>query len=502
MISLRRWAILAVSIIAVVAPAASAPEYRGITILHTNDTHDHLFPFSYPDPPSSSPAYASRSETKDIGGIARRATIAREIRLEMHGNALLMDAGDISDGTPFSIEYLGEASFAAMSAAGYDIMTLGNHEFGQTLDQFRRNIGTATFPIVCANLLDRKTGKLLLPPYLICDIDGAKIAVMGLTVMSPEYKAAKEGLDFLDPYQVARELVPALKKQADIVIVLSHLGSSEDEMLAKEAPGIDVIVGGHSHARITKPKLIRQTDERHAFWIGGTVIVQAYEKGAELGRLDLRLRRDGGPFTLMGCKGQLIPITSAIPDDPTTAAVVNRYYRPMKAYYGEVLGEATATFYDDRSRESTILNLVCDAIREAAQSEVGIYGIGGVRADLQSGPVRGWDIATVLPFKNKLVVMEITGQRLKEGLLRFRPGVSGMRYRVVGERMVEASIGGKPVDDSAIYKVATIDWLVSLYFTDVADTKVMDTMCSDAVISYIKSRGKITPTADGRRVIE
>lgn len=487
---------------AALLPTASSarPEYRAVTILHTNDTHAHLFPFSYPDPQNSKRPYAAMPFIKDIGGIARRATLSHRIESEMRGNVLLVDAGDVLDGTPFSLEYMGEADLAAMSAAGYDVMVPGNHEFNPSLEQFRRNLRVATFPIVCANLLDRETGDLVLPPYKIYDFQGARIAVFGLTTESPEYPAAKEGLDFLDPFQAAKGLVAKLKEQADIVIALSHLGAAEDERLAREVPDIDVIVGGHSHARLATPKFIRHVEQPQAFWVGGTVIVQAYEKGAELGRLELRLRRHDGPFSLMSYKGELLPITGKLPDDPATASVVQKYYLPISEYYREVIGEASATFYDDRRGESTVLNLVCDAIRAAAGTEIALYGRGGIRGDILDGPIRLWDVTTVLPFRNKLVILEMSGKRLKEALVEFevKPGVSGMRYRIVNGKLVEATIAGKPVDDDATYEVATIDWLVGLYFKDVAARRELDTYSRDAVVDYIKAQKTISPTADGR----
>jgi 2',3'-cyclic-nucleotide 2'-phosphodiesterase (5'-nucleotidase family) len=491
---------LALALLLLPALAWCSPEYRALTILYTNDTHDHLLPFSYPDPPNSKVQYAGMAVIKDIGGIARRGTLARQIESQA-GNVLLVDAGDCVDGTPFSLEYKGEADFAAMGAAGYDVMTLGNHEFGVTLSELHRNFRAAGFPIVCANLIDRKTGELLLPPYRIYDFRGARIAVFGVTVPSPEYKAAVEGLDFKDPYETAKRLVPELKKQADIIVALSHLGWGEDERLAKEVPEIDVIVGGHSHTRAVVPKLVRHGEAPHAFWIGGTIIVQAFEKGAELGRLDLRLRRNGGLFTLMSYKGELLPITSKLADDPQTAKVVDRYYRPISKRYSEVIGEATETLYDDRSGESSVLNLVCDAIRETTGAEIAVYGIGGIRADILKGPIRVWDIATVLPFTNKLVVMDLTGAQIKQIINRFpiKPGVSGMRYRTVGGRVTEATIGGKPIEDDQVYSVGTIDWLVGLYFGDVADSKTLDVYSTDAVVDYVRAKKIISPVKDSRK---
>lgn len=191
------------------------PEYRLVTILHTNDIHDHLLPFSYPDAIKSQAPLAQMTATKNIGGLARLATLAHQIEAEVDGNAILVDAGDICDGTPFGIEYKGEADFAALSAAGYDVMVTGNHEFGQSLEQFNRNLALANFPVVCANLLQKDTGNPALPEYVIYDFQGARIAFLGLTTEDiKDYKAVKEGFAVADPYETAKRLVPQLKKES------------------------------------------------------------------------------------------------------------------------------------------------------------------------------------------------------------------------------------------------------------------------------------------------
>ena len=479
--------------------ASCSPEYRALSILYTNDTHDHLLPFSYPDPLNDRVPYAKMSAIKNIGGIARRATLVRRIRAEMHGNALLVDAGDYTEGTPFCLEYGGADDYATMSAAGYDASVPGNHDFRTSLESFYRYARSARFTLLCANLVDRKTGKPALPEYKVFEIDGLKVAVLGITVPSPEFQAAQEGLDFPDPFVTAKRLVPELRKQADVLIVLSHLGSADDERLAREVAGIDVIVGGHSHSRLATPKFVSNGNGSGAFSVGGTIILQAFEHGAELGRLDLRLRRNGGLFTLMSYSGRLIPVTADIPDDPATAKVVDRFYRPISKHYGELIGEATKTLYN--SGESAVLNLICDSIREASGAQIAMYGTGGVRGDILQGPIRVWDVANVIPYAHRIVVLEMTGAQVKQILIRFpiKPGVSGMRYRMVGNRIVEATVDGKPLDDKAVYKLATINWLVGLYFQSMPVGKTLDITAQQAVVNYIKARKTISPVTDGRR---
>lgn len=491
------------------AVSSGAPEYRAITILHTNDTHGHLFPFSYPNPPTADVDYARMTAIKNIGGIARRATLVRRIEAERPGNdVVLVDAGDALDGTPFSFEYMGEADFAAMSAAGYDIMTPGNHEFSASLQEFWRNVRTATFPIVSANIIDRSTGEPALPEYKIVEIDGVRMAFFGLTTPN-NYRAAREGFEFLDPIEAARRLVPRLREQADVVVALTHISDSEDlsgeRRLAEEVPGIDVIVSGHAHVRLAEPVLLARRGQQ-PFAIGGTLLVQDYQWGGELGRLDLKLRRNGGPFTIMSYSGRLIPVTSDVPEDPRTAEVVAKYYKPISAFYSQVVGEAAADIHhihdNEGPTESAALNLVCDALRESSRSDIALYNVGGVRGDLVKGPIRVWDIATVLPFKNKLVEIEVTGARLKEAILKDRPGVSGMRYRISHGRLVECTVAGKPVDDSATYRIAISDFMLGYLFSDIASYKVLNDDYRQAIIAYVKAKKTVSPLRDGRRVIE
>lgn len=486
---------------AALATASWAAEYRAITILHTNDTHGHLLPFDLPTPRNEYERTHMPAVQKNVGGIARRATLAHRIEAEAPGDVLLVDAGDVLDGTPFTIHYMGESDFSAMAAAGYNLRINGNHDFNATLKEFRRNARIISCPTIDANVIDRKTGKTVFPPYLILDFRGAKVALFGLTLPSPSYKAAKEGIDFTDPIETAKSLVPEMRKQASIVIAVTHIGIESDEKLAKEVPGIDVIVGGHSHTYLGQPEFVARGGSSDPFSVGGTVIVQDYQWGATLGRLDLRLHGENGRFELMSYSGRLIPITSDTPEDPATASVVRKYYAPLARMYDQAVGQAAETFYDDRITESTVLNLISDAIREAGRTQAAIYNTGGVRDNIIQGPIRMWDVATVLPFMNRLVRFDMTGAQLKEALLRLKPGVSGVRYRIEDDRLVDATIDGKPIDDSATYSVASIDYVLENGLKEIKERNYLPVSYRDALKNYIKARGTISPSADGRRVV-
>jgi 2',3'-cyclic-nucleotide 2'-phosphodiesterase (5'-nucleotidase family) len=472
-----------------------------ITILYTGDTHGHIIPFSYPDVKTPGQFYSDMKYITDIGGIARRATLASRIRKEVHDDMLFVDAGDVMDGTPFSVEYSGSADILAMNAAGYDIMTVGNHEFNTSKAIFTRNCALPTFPVVCANVVDRSTGKLALPANKIFDVDGVKIAVFGLTIPSPTYPAAKEGYDYLDPIATAKQQAADLRKKADIVIALTHLGIESDKKLADAVPDIDVIIGGHSHTRIPVPIIIKHLNDSRASGIGGAIVVHDYQWAGELGRLDLKVDGERGHFALESYKGTLIPVTSDIPEDPVTAKVVDRFYAPIKSKYEAKLGTATEAFLNNDKGDNPIMNLVCDGFREAAHTDLAFNNYGGTRADILKGSVIMWDLASVLPFDNKLFEFKVTGKNLKALLARIRPGVSGARYKVENRTLIEATIAGKPIDDDATYTGITTDYLLNIMTRYVTDVKPSKVAYRDSVADYIKSKGTISPALDGRREV-
>jgi 5'-nucleotidase / UDP-sugar diphosphatase len=156
-----------------VSIAIAFAQQVSLTILHTNDTHGRLMSFSYPTVATPGSEFADVLVRTNIGGIARRATLAKRLREELgrQGTTVwMMHAGDFSDGTPFSIEYHGEADAAAMNAAGYDFGTLGNHEFNNPLPRLKSIIKMFHYPVLCANVTDNSTGALFLPAYEIRDL--------------------------------------------------------------------------------------------------------------------------------------------------------------------------------------------------------------------------------------------------------------------------------------------------------------------------------------------
>jgi 2',3'-cyclic-nucleotide 2'-phosphodiesterase (5'-nucleotidase family) len=480
------------------------PRYWQLTILHTNDTHGNLLPFHYPDPPDPNTQEAQLALRRNIGGIARRATVVRQLR-NAFGTTWAVDVGDFCDGTAFSVEFRGEADVAAMNALGYTLGTHGNHEFNNTRAQWQKLVQMAKYPVVCANVVDASTKQPLLKPYEILQVEGARIAVFGLVTESTRgYPATREGIEIQDAIPTARRLVPELRKQADVVLLLSHLGYEVDRRLAREVPGIDIIVGGHSHTRLSKPDFVPAGEMNSAFQKNGTVIVQAFQWGGELGRLQILLRRDPntGKWTLMSYRGDLILISPDIPDDPTVKAVVDRYWKPMKRYYGVVIGEAEDDF-THRGDDDAEYNLVADAVREVLGTEADLENMGGVRAPILRGPITRYDLAKALPFGNTMVKFKVTGAQLRELLRRTRPAVSGIRYRYQRGELVEVTVNDQPLQDDRQYLLSTNSYFAQRYlqpmgiaYEDTGRKRL------DIVSEYILKHKRIRPAYDGRRIVD
>ncbi len=484
---------------AVVLPISSGE--LSITVLHTNDTHGHLLPFSYPETFEPSSPLALLPVRRDVGGIARRAAVARRIKAQMPGHVLLVDAGDFCDGTPFSTEYKGEADLEAMNAAGYDVVCPGNHEFNNSSQQVRKFASVARFPIVCANVKDSSSGRLIFRPYVIRRVGPVRVAVVGLlTEDARSYPAARDGLSVDSPLTVARRLVPRVRAEADLVVALTHLGIEQDKQLAISVPGIDVIVGGHSHTLLRTPAVMRPTGSAAAR--RPTIVTQDFEWGAMLGRLDLRLARNGtGGWRVARHSGKGIVITKSTQPDPRTSRVVERFWRPIRPKYGRVVGRAVRDF-TQKGQDHAEYNLVADAVRESTGVQVALENVGGVRAPLVRGAITFGDVVTMDPFNNTIVTFTLSGRELQQVLERYRPAVSGIRYKVVAGHLEWAAIGGRPVRPEQDYTAAANSFFARSELLSVArDRKDTGISRLDAILRYIQRRQTIAPSYDGRRIV-
>ncbi|MBC8644401.1 bifunctional metallophosphatase/5'-nucleotidase [Flavobacterium lindanitolerans] len=260
---------------------------KHITILHTNDVHSHIDPF----PPTD-------AKNPNMGGVSRRASLIESIRRE-NPNVLLLDAGDIFQGTPYFNYYGGELEFKLMSMMKYDLATMGNHDFDNGIDGFYSQLHNAKFDFVSANY-DFKNTVLdgIVKPYKIFIKDGIKIGVFGLGVELDglvDKKNYKETV-YNDPVSVSQEMTRILKTQekCDLIICLSHIGYAykndpdkiSDLKLAAATRDIDLIIGGHTHTFLDKPTIVKNLD-----WID-TLVNQVGCYGINLGRIDFYFDTD------------------------------------------------------------------------------------------------------------------------------------------------------------------------------------------------------------------
>ncbi|GAB3834937.1 metallophosphoesterase [Hymenobacter jeollabukensis] len=270
-----------------ITSALGAAKPVRLTILHTNDMHSRIDPFP-----------VGAAQWADEGGMARRAALVARIRQEQP-NVLLLDAGDIWQGTPYFNFFGGELEYKLMSQMQYDAATLGNHDFDNGLQGLEKQLPNAQFPFLIANYDFSQTPlKGRFQPYKVFEKQGVRIGVFGVgiemagLISDRNYGATK----YLDPIAVAREQVQHLRgaEKCDLVICLSHLGYKyesakvDDHKLAAGAPGIDLIIGGHTHTFLDTPTVV-EGPQGHR-----TLVNQVGWSGIKLGRIDYVFDRATG----------------------------------------------------------------------------------------------------------------------------------------------------------------------------------------------------------------
>jgi 5'-nucleotidase len=292
-----------VSLIGLPFDAEAVSKKIKLTILHTNDQHSRIEPI--PD---------DGRRHGGMGGMARRASLVARIR-KQEENVLLLDSGDIWQGTPYFNFFEGELEFKLMSQMKYDAATLGNHDFDLGLDGLAKQLPLAGFQFVTANYDFSKTilrGKF--KPYQVFEKQGLRIGVFGLGIELNGLVSKKHYGDtlYLDPVVKAAEMVHQLRKdeKCDMIICLSHLGYSyetemiDDRKLAKKVPGIDLILGGHTHTFMDKPEVIVHENGHE------TMINQVGWSGIYLGRLDFEFNKRTKKKT--GVTAMVLPVDNPV----------------------------------------------------------------------------------------------------------------------------------------------------------------------------------------------
>ena len=477
-------------------PGQVAPERVQITILGTTDLHGNINPIDY---------YTNKPDNR---GLAKVATLIKRIRGEQP-NVLLIDSGDTIQGSPLE-SFHGRKNnqprdpmMLVMNSLKYDAMAVGNHEYNFGLKVLEKARQEAQFPWLSANTYETKTGKTHYQPYLIRDVAGVKIGILGLTTPGipnwdnpPNYA----GLEFHNPISEAMKWVAVLrgKEKVDVVVVAMHMGLGEDlrtgevspgqvphendaVQIAKQVPGIDVIFMGHTHRDV--PSL----------YINGVLITQANAWGRHLARADMYLEKSPQGWRVYAKAARTIPTDDRVEADPEVVKLAEPYDRETQAWLGRTIGESAADLSakDARFRDTAILDLIQKVQLEAGNADVSMVASFNSEARIAKGPVSVRDIAGLYVYENTLAVLEVTGQQLKAALEHsaeyfktYVPGkpiaeqinekipsynfdiAEGVNYELdiskpIGQRIQNLTFKGQPVKPDQKFRLATNNYRVN-----------------------------------------
>jgi 5'-nucleotidase len=514
-----------------VLPLAAGAEVT-LHILHTNDFHSRI---EAVNAFNSTCSAEDAAEGKCFGGIARLVTKVAEMRAALDGqNVLLLDAGDQFQGSLFYTTYKGGLVAELMQALDYDAMALGNHEFDDGPEGLAGFLDGVTFPVVSGNI-DVAASNLLagrVQDHVVLDVGGERIGIISaLATDTPETSSPGPTVSFQDDIAALKADVATLEAQGVTkIIAVTHVGLNRDIEIAAAVPGIDAVVGGHSHTYLSASDPARSGP--YPTWVsradGSMVpVVQAWAYGRVLGHLELTFD-DAGNLTFAG--GDALPIDASVVPDAATEARVAALAGPIEELKARVVGESTAAIEGAREvcrqQECAMGNLVAEAMlaRVADQGvTVAIQNGGGLRASIDAGPVSMGEVLTVLPFQNTLSTFTVTGadivaalengvSDLENGAGRF-PQVAGLKFtfdpaQAPGSRVsdVQVRVGGDawgPIDPAADYLAVSNNFVRGggdgyAMFVGARDAYDFGPDLADVVAEYFAANGPYTPFTDGR----
>ncbi|HSE32643.1 MAG TPA: 5'-nucleotidase C-terminal domain-containing protein [Pyrinomonadaceae bacterium] len=448
------------------------------------------------------------------GGLARVLTLKKSIQKE-NPNTLFLLAGDTISPSVESITHQGAQMIEAWNAAELDYATFGNHEFDFGPSVLRDRIKESRFKWIAANVIDTTTGKPFagVDPYVIREFGGVKVGIFGLVL--PETKATSrpgDNVEFRSPCETAKQMVSEIHERgAKVVVALTHLSLREDKEVARCAD-VDVIIGGHEHSLLESSA-------------GGAPIFKMTADARELGQIDLNISSDG---TLESIDWKVIRVTDETKNDPQFASVQRKYAR-LLAQLQKPLGRTSvaldARTQENRTSETNVGDLITDSFRKATASDVALMNGGSVRADsvIPIGTITVRDVLSMLPFKNKLIKIEVTGAMILAALEhgvsrtapRAQPGrfpqVSGMTFsfdasKPPGSRVTNVMIGRRPLDPNRKYTLTTTTFIAldgGDGYTMFKDARVVlppdrAPLDSDVLATEISRSRTIAPKVDGR----
>jgi 5'-nucleotidase / UDP-sugar diphosphatase len=446
------------------------------------------------------------------GGLARVSTLRKQI-MKDSPHTLFLLAGDTISPSVESITYKGAQMIDAWNQVGLDYSVFGNHEFDYGDAVLVQRMGESKFKWLGANVVDSKTGKPFggTQPFDVREFDNVKVGIFGLTL--PETKTtSKPGPTtvFRDPCQTAKRLIPRMRAAgARAIVALTHLSLAQDKALARCAPGIDLIIGGHEHTLLQSSS-------------GGTPIFKMTADARELGRFDLNI--DPATGKVQSIDWQIIPVTPEIEDDAAFTPVVEKYAElttKLTQFVGRTSVPLDARSATSRSEETNIADFIADSFRRASGADVALINGGSIRADdvLPVGDLTARDVLSILPFGNNLAVLDVTGdvlrQALEHGVSLTAPGaepgpfpqVSGIRFsfdasKPPGSRVSDVTVNGTPLDPQKHYKLVTTSFIAGggdQYAMFVGRPTTPTQLTDSGVLrKAIEDAQTISPQPDGR----
>ena len=473
-----------------------------LVILHTNDIHGHLVPFKE----------KRLSKTDKVAGMAYLAAMVEKARKDSGKCVLLLDAGDLAQGTPVSNYFKGIPMIEVMNYMGYDAATIGNHEFDWRQPALKEMIKKAKFPFVCANVVykDNPNRTIFdLKPYIIKKVGDMNVGILGLTTTeTPTITKAEntKGLVFLDPVKTAKKYIPQMRKDgADFIIALTHQGFDEDQKLAKAVQEIDIVIGGHSHTKVMNPKKV-----------GRVLVCQARKYGLYLGKMDLRYCMHSKQFKSFTEKDELVAaLHNDIKPDENVVKIIKKYEDEIAPIMKKVVGKTNTDLLKKCSKKScgdwNMGNMITDGMRAKSGADIAMYNPGGIRSEIYKGEIKAEDVFTVLPFDNWLVTVTLDGNQVKEILEHGASHhgsaqVSGVTFEIdysqpKGKRVSNIKVNGKPMKMDKDYTLTTIDFLFTggdgFNFKGAKNVKYGDHV-RDVITEYIQKNTPLNVKSDGR----
>lgn len=458
---------------------ARASEPFDLTILHVNDHHSHLDPQTFDLNLNYDDTQEGEKVRLQLGGMSYISSFIREHR---NDHSLLLQSGELN-GTLYYSLYKGETDMKVINALRPDAYMVGNHEFDEGDQHFADLYQTARFPILAGNIKPTKRSPLygnLDQPYLIKEVDGEKIAIIGVIKIekTKESSLISEDVEFIDEIEFVKSTVEEVKRQGiNKIIVLSHLGYDFDQVLAAETSDVDLIVGGDTHNLLDSsgeakalglpvtgeyPTMVQNADGK------STYIVQAWEYAKALGRIDLKfdaqgeiISAAGSPILPVGGPYQvnvddqwvdanetaLTHIKKAIANnsvlvegqiDPTMEETITPYRKALEAQMETVIGSIQENLSNERipkpftdpndANGSFAAQVVADSfLYGLPHADVAIQNAGGVRETFRQGDFTMADAYTMLPFSNTITTLELTGEEIRDVLdeaIRYSQGIT------------------------------------------------------------------------------